>query len=788
MDLLHSLMPGETDMAVRMRGKDWSGTGLGEPARWPASLRSAVRICLTSQLPIFVGWGRQFSLVYNDGCIPLLGTGRHPAALGQPARESFPDQWDRLHPLLEALMTTGEGQRPHLLLLEQSVNLCCSPILAEDGLTVQGVFCPCFCPCIRQVDHSEELQATEAQFLRFFDLGLVGMALTTPGKRCLDVNAELCRMLGYSREEMLRGLWSELTHPDDLQADIAQFERVMAGEIDGYTLDKRWIRKDGQVLYTTMSANSLRASDGTVQFFIGLVQDITARHAAEEALRRSEANLAHAQRISHSGSWSWDAASGHVFCSQETLRIFGLDSAEHQDWCTFLRMIHPDDLEAVECTFEHALATASPYEIDYRILRRDGSMRHLVTEAQPVLDVSGQLSAFVGTAMDVTERRQAQEQLSESENRFRQLIEAIPHHVWSMRAGPDGGLDGASLGYCNQRMSDYTGLSLEQLRSGNRAALHPDDVEEWRKRWAAALADGAEYQMETRMRARDGSYRRFVSRAVPVHHGENQPIEWFGTNSDVEDRARSEEALRQLQTELARVMRATTLGELAASIAHEINQPLASMGASGNACLRWLAASPPNLAEAASAARQVVYDATRAGDIVLRIRKFLQRGTETSGAVDLAAVVGDVATMVQAQLQARKTMLRVTAAPQLPWVRADRIQLQQVVLNLLVNAMDAMTESQAGSRCLQLDIGLHGKGDAQAVVVAVKDRGVGLAAEEVERIFDAFYTTKPSGMGMGLTISRSIIEAHGGRMWVSRNADGPGVTVSFKLPATRRGD
>jgi DNA-binding CsgD family transcriptional regulator len=162
MDLLHSLMPGETDMAVRMRGNDWSGTELGEPARWPASLRCAVRACLTSRLPIFVGWGREFSLVYNDGCIPLLGTGRHPGALGRPARASFPDQWDRLRPLLEALVTTGEGQPPHLLLLEQSVNLCCSPILAEDGVTVQGVFCPCTAP----VDHSEERQASEAQFRR----------------------------------------------------------------------------------------------------------------------------------------------------------------------------------------------------------------------------------------------------------------------------------------------------------------------------------------------------------------------------------------------------------------------------------------------------------------------------------------------------------------------------------------------------------------------------------------------------------------------------------------------
>ncbi|MDB5943865.1 MAG: sensor histidine kinase [Ramlibacter sp.] len=778
MDLLRSLMPGDSDLAVRMRGMDWTATELGEPQQWPDCLRGAVRICLTSRLPIFLGWGEQFSLVYNDGCIPLLGPGRHPAALGQPARRSLPDLWDQLGPLLDASVKTGIGQPAQLVMLEQGVRLYCSPILAEDGLTVRGVFCLCTHP----LDGYEELQASERQFRRYFDFGPAGMALTSPGKSSFEVNAQLCRMLGYSRQELLGVTWAELTHPDDLEADLAQFQRVLAGEIDGYTMDKRWIRKDGQILHTTMATHGLRGPLGEVQFFVSLVHDTTAREAAEAALRRSEANLAHGQRISHVGSWSWDAATREMFCSQETLRIFGLEPGQQASAETFMRLVHPADTEAVRRSFEQALAAAAPYEIEYRTIRPDGTLRHVVNEAQPVLDAAGQVRAYVGTSMDVTERRQAQEQLSASERRFRQLIESIPHHVWSLHAGPDRTLAGARLGYWNQRLLDYTGLSPQELRGGGWAALHPDDLQQARELWDAAIAGGTEYQMEQRVRGRDGNYRRFVCRAVPVQDGEGRQAEWFGTNTDVEDRARSEEALRQLQADLARVARATTLGGLAASIAHEVNQPLAAIATSAAACLRWLAARPPNIAEAMAAASHIVRDASRAGDIILRIRKFLQRGAVSSEDVDLVAVVTEVAAMVQGELRTRKVALRIVAAPGLPAVRADRVQLQQVALNLLVNAIEAMTDTPEGSRNLDVEIRRQGEAD---VVVAVKDSGTGLAAADGQRIFEAFYTTKPSGTGMGLTISRSIIEAHDGRLWAANNPDGPGATVSFRLPASR---
>jgi PAS domain S-box-containing protein len=776
MDLLRSLMPGESDMAARMRGMDWSGTGLSEPAQWPPCLRSAVRLCLASRLPVFIAWGRHFSLVYNDACIPLLGPARHPAALGRLARESMPDLWDGLGPLLDEVVATGAGQGPLPLLLAQTVNLWCSPILADDGDTVQGVFCPCTVP----VDRAEELRASEAQFRRYFDFGPAGMALTSPGKSSFEVNAQLCRMLGYSREELLRITWAELTHPDDLAADLAQFDRVMAGEIDGYTLDKRWIRKDGQVLHTTMATNCLRGPEGAVQFFVSIVHDITAREAVEEALRRSEANLAHGQRISHTGSWSWDAASGEAFYSQETSRIFGLDSGPRPDNAAFLRLIHPQDIEDVRRKFAHAAAAASPYEIEYRIIRPDASLRHVVTQAHPVVDDAGQLRAFVGTAMDVTERRHAEEQLRESEQRFRQLIESIPHHVWSLRAGPDRSVDDATLGYWNQRLLDYTGLSTQQLRSGGWAALHPDDVEESRKRWATALAYGTEYQMEERVRGRDGSYRRFVCRAVPVHDGEDRPVEWFGTNTDVEDRRRSQEALRQLQADLARVTRATTLGGLASSIAHEVNQPLAAVAVSASACLRWLAMAPPNLPEAVSAASHIVRDATRASDIILRIRRFLQRGADAAEDVDLATVTREVVVMAQDELRSRKVTLQVSARPDLPAVRGDRVQLQQVMLNLLINAIEAMGGVDENARTLEVHLSVR---QPAWVRVEVRDSGTGLTPEQARNIFQAFYTTKPSGIGMGLAISRSIIEAHGGRLWARANPQARGTTFCFELPA-----
>jgi PAS domain S-box-containing protein len=372
--------------------------------------------------------------------------------------------------------------------------------------------------------------------------------------------------------------------------------------------------------------------------------------------------------------------------------------------------------------------------------------------------------------MDTTERKQAEEKLFASERRFRQFAEAIPHHVWTFRA--DG-----SVGYYNQRLLDYTGLTAEARQAGARAALHPDDAERVRAAWRHAWETGEPYEQEQRVLGRDGRFRRFTCRAVAVRDASGQIIEWFGTDTDVEDRRSAEEAVNQAWVELAHVNRAMTMGELTASIAHELNQPLAAVVTNANACERWLAASTPNIAEANESLRRIGRDARRASDVIARIRGLFTRRPSLMTQLRIDEVIRDVSLLVQKETRAKDVEMRVTAAEGLPAIVADRVQLQQVILNLVMNAMEAMSEVHR-PRILEVRAEPYGE---DGVAVSVRDSGDGVNPHNAQRIFDAFFTTKAQGMGMGLAISRSIIEAHGGRL-SARNNEGGGATFQFTLP------
>lgn len=297
--------------------------------------------------------------------------------------------------------------------------------------------------------HAEQaLRASEERFRSYFELGLIGMAITSPEKGWIEVNDEICKILGYERNELLGKTWAEMTHPDDLAADVANFERVLTGECDGFAIDKRWIRKDGHLIYSTISVKCLRRPDGAVDHFVALLQDITARKQAEESLtkshadlerrvaertvqltavneelkdeiaerklaqeslRRSEANLAEAQRISRVGSWGWNVASGELFWSLEQFRIFGLDAQTFTPTRDTARwFIHPEDRPLAEQIFDKAVSEKSNFEVEFRLVLQDGSIRHVRSIGHPVVNESGALVDFVGAFMDVTERKLAE--------------------------------------------------------------------------------------------------------------------------------------------------------------------------------------------------------------------------------------------------------------------------------------------------------------------------------------------------------------------------------------------
>jgi PAS domain S-box-containing protein len=373
---------------------------------------------------------------------------------------------------------------------------------------------------------------------------------------------------------------------------------------------------------------------------------------------------------------------------------------------------------------------------------------------------------MLSVATLIWERRRVQEAL---------MAEAIPHQVWGCR--PDG-----SLNYCNEQWLNFTGLRREDARrEGWTARVHPADLERVRKAREEAARRHAPYEVELRLRGADGFYRRFVSRATGVYDENGQVIQWFGTNTDVEERRRVDEALREAHAELAHVARLTTMGELVVSLAHELNQPLAGVITNGEACRRWLDRDPPNLGEAMSAVRRVIRDAARAGDVVAHTRAFLQRMPSERSPIDVGQVIRESLAFVAADVARHGVVVREMLSEDLPPVLADRIQLQQVVLNLILNGIEAMEHVADQTRDLLIRAERGELGESPGVLVTVQDTGTGVEEANLERLFDAFYTTKPSGLGMGLSISRSIVEAHEGRLWGVPNT-GRGMTFYFALP------
>jgi PAS domain S-box-containing protein len=345
------------------------------------------------------------------------------------------------------------------------------------------------------------------------------------------------------------------------------------------------------------------------------------------------------------------------------------------------------------------------------------------------------------------------------------VIDTIPAIVWDNL--PDG-----STEFRNRRLRDYTGLTGAKAQGGTWLDfLHPEDRANGG--WEASFAGGAPFEKEARMRAADGSHRRFLLRFVPLRDRRGEISKWYAASADIEDLKRAEEELRQrevnlreAQAELAHVNRVTTAGQLAASIAHEVAQPVAASVTNANAALRWLRADPPQLDEASGAVGRIVQDGRRASDILGRLRALVRRTASRKEPLDLNDAIIEVLALTRAELRRHRVTARTQFATALPTVQGDRVQLQQVLLNLVLNAIEAMSGSDTETRELLIATTVDKEG---AVSIAVGDSGPGLSPESLARLFEPFFTTKSTGMGMGLSICRSIVEAHGGKVWATAN-------------------
>ena len=368
-------------------------------------------------------------------------------------------------------------------------------------------------------------------------------------------------------------------------------------------------------------------------------------------------------------------------------------------------------------------------------------------------------------------------QLQRRSRELRDMIETIPAMAWT--AGPDG-----SKPFVNRRWAEFTGLPAHDSAVFSWTdAVHPEDRQTYAEKRRACFAAGEPFECEARFRGVSGEYRWLLARAVPFRDAHGQITRWYGLLTDIEDRKRAEEGrerLRELETELAHINRVSMMGELAASIAHEVNQPLSGVVSNGSACLRWLAATVPNLDEAREAARRIVRDGKRAGEVITRIRTLTRRAPAPRERLDLNETIREVLVLVEDKAKREGVGIRTDFADDVLSVSGDRVQLQQVVLNLVMNAIESM--STVGERPRELV--LRTRSIDNQVEVTVEDSGPGLDPSGMEKIFDPFYTTKASGMGMGLSICRSIVQSHGGRLWATAK-DPSGTRFHFALPVYR---
>jgi PAS domain S-box-containing protein len=309
--------------------------------------------------------------------------------------------------------------------------------------------------------------------------------------------------------------------------------------------------------------------------------------------------------------------------------------------------------------------------------------------------------------------------------------------------------------------------------------VHPEERVQVEREFLAAVRTGADFDLEYRIVCPDGTVKCVHSRAHPVFGASGELTEYVGTVADITERRHGEESLSSMQSELARASRAITLGQLMVSIAHEVNQPLTALIANAGAGLRWLAGDKPRIGRARQALTRIARDGSRAGEVIARIRALVRRADAERNPLDLNLLIEDVIALLKTELRKNKIVVRTGLAEKLPSVWGDRVQLQQVLLNLIINAIEAMS-AMTRQRLLYIAT----MSDSGGVSVSVKDRGVGLDNEALERVFEPFYTTKPQGMGIGLAISRSIVETHGGLLWATRNR-GPGATFKLRLPSAR---
>ncbi|HSZ00120.1 MAG TPA: PAS domain-containing protein [Terriglobales bacterium] len=592
---------------------------------------------------------------------------------------------------------------------------------------------------------------------------------------------ETYRIFGLSPQERPMDLATvqSLVHPEDREALYGGVDEDLVAGIRP-DAEFRIVRPNGEVRtvhaltsrrWSFVPGDAKRDSAGRPYKLFGTVQDITERKRAEEALQLTQAHFREGQRLARMGSWTSDGTKCQW--SDELFPIYGLDPRKGVPSTEeFLTIIHPQDRPSMAEAIRLMLEEERGCDVTTRVIRPDGQMRYVRCVGIRIVE-QGIFKGFLGTGMDVTEQEILTQELRR-ERAYLTEAQSLAHlgswacNLVTQKIFHSSDENARLYGFDPREGAIPFDRFYNTILTEDEAALRP--------KLENAIRTGADYDVEFRIQRTDGAIR--FMRGIGHHNPSQEVGEYLGITIDITERKRAEEGrekLRQLEADLAHMNRVNMMGELAAALAHEIKQPITAAVTNAGACLRFLEMERPDILEAREAASGTIGCGTRAAEIIDRVRALFKKTAPQREPVNINELIREIALLLQNEIRRHSVVVHLGLAENLPEVMADRVQLQQVLMNLMLNAIEAMQGVSA-----HLEINSQQTDDGQ-LLIAVSDTGLGLPTEKADQIFDAFFTTKPQGTGMGLAISRSIVESHGGRLWASSNS-GRGATFRFTLP------
>jgi PAS domain S-box-containing protein len=588
-------------------------------------------------------------------------------------------------------------------------------------------------------------------------------------KLCTFFNKPWLEFTGRSLDQEMGNGWADGVHEEDLQKCLKIYTEAFDAR-KAFVMQYRLKRYDGEYRWVSDQGVPRYDSKGDFAGYIGSCVDVTDLITKDEALREFEERVVLAAEATHHGVWELDTATNELWMSDKARTLFQFDPEARLDLAMVQRRVHPDDRALRESAIKEAIETEGDYALEYRVSLPDGNLRWISGRGRCVTGKHGKGKRLIGVSVDITPQKEAQDL-------FRLAAEGSHLGVWHWdEVAKTLTWDGATR--------DMFGVSADGEITIDTfyRALHPDDAERVKQTWRQALELRLPYQIEFRTQRTDGTIRWVDARGRGYYDEAGKPLWMTGVLFDITDRKEAELQAQQNRDELSHLSRVAVMGELTASIAHELNQPLSGITSNAAAGQRFIDRGKVDLRELHELLGDIVADGRRAGDVIRGVQGMVKKDVSAHRPINLNDIVISVVRMVKPSAMLHSCELGTFLDPDLPMIEGDAVQLQQVLLNLIINGFDAMRDTPLSSR----KVVIATERDADGIIrVSVRDYGVGIPEQAHQRLFEQFFTTKSKGLGMGLSIVRSIVESHGGTI-AAENADGGGARFQFSLSASTK--